>query len=110
MLNQHIFKVTPKENGAKLFVYFSLQEKMENFRLLSLGTTMRHIKRAALQQVFCVVPPRELKNRFEKLVNDLINQSLNLTSKNNNLRQTRDFLLPRLISGEIDVENLEIDT
>lgn len=108
LLNQHIFKVNPKEKKSKLFVYFALQEKMEIFRLLSQGTTMRHIKRAALQQVFCAVPPTALITKFEKFASDLIAQVLNLTSKNNNLRQTRDLLLPRLISGEIDVENLDI--
>ncbi|WP_448267424.1 hypothetical protein [Nostoc sp. DSM 114159] len=35
---------------------------------------------------------------------------LNLIQKNINLRQTRDLLLPKLISGEIDVEQLEITT
>jgi len=34
----------------------------------------------------------------------------NLTRKIENLRQTRDLLLPKLISGEIDVENLDINT
>jgi type I restriction enzyme S subunit len=32
-----------------------------------------------------------------------------LTQKNANLRKTRDLLLPKLISGEIDVENLDIN-
>jgi len=35
---------------------------------------------------------------------------INLQEKNINLRKTRDLLLPRLISGEIDVENLDINT
>ena len=32
----------------------------------------------------------------------------NLTAKNANLRRTRDLLLPRLVSGELDVENVEV--
>jgi type I restriction enzyme S subunit len=35
---------------------------------------------------------------------------LKLSTKNGFLRKTRDLLLPRLISGEIDVENLDINT
>jgi len=43
-----------------------------------------------------------LENFFRKIDN--------LDQKNINLRKTRDLLLPRLISGEIDVENLAINT
>jgi type I restriction enzyme S subunit len=44
------------------------------------------------------------------LIDVFFKQTKNLNEKNTNLRQTRDLLLPRLISGEIDVENLDIDT
>ena len=49
-------------------------------------------------------------NQFEKIAASIIHQTVNLESKNINLRKTSDLLLPRLISGEIDVENLDINT
>jgi hypothetical protein len=45
-----------------------------------------------------------LLERFSTLINDSVAQIHNLIFRNRNLRQTRDHLLPKLISGEVDVE------
>ena len=45
---------------------------------------------------------------FNNLICPIFEQIFNIETKNKTLKQTRDLLLPRLISGEIDVENLEI--
>ncbi|HLE24979.1 MAG TPA: restriction endonuclease subunit S, partial [Thermodesulfobacteriota bacterium] len=103
-LNQHIFNVLPKRGYTKLFLFYSLKNRMQEFRSKSLGTTMRHIKRSALAQVKFVVPSTELRDLFESYAQPMIQEILNLTSKNNILRRTRDLILPKLISGEIDVE------
>ena len=57
-----------------------------------------------------LTPPKLLLSKFNNLVLDMFERKHNLLSKNINLRKTRDLLLPRLISGEIDVENLAINT
>ena len=54
-----------------------------------------------------VIPPKELQNKFSQTMNPMFDLIQNLGSKNSNLRQTRDLLLPKLISGEIDVEALD---
>jgi len=69
---------------------------------------MRHIKRAALAQVKTVVPTDTLLSRFTTIVSPIDDLRLNLTGANEALRATRDLLLPRLISGEIDVSDLDI--
>ena len=56
-----------------------------------------------------VVPTDEVRARFEMVIASL-RKTLNvLLEKNTNLRQTRDLLLPKLISGEIDVSELDIN-
>jgi type I restriction enzyme S subunit len=67
---------------------------------LSLGATMHHIKRSALDQVFTLVPPGSLRERFEVLVEPMHRQLITLTKHVQKLRQTRDLLLPRLLSGQ----------
>jgi type I restriction enzyme S subunit len=57
-----------------------------------------------------LIPRIELMNKFHNIVADIFSEKDNFLRKNINLRQTRDLLLPRLISGEIDVENLDINT
>ena len=51
-----------------------------------------------------VVPPAELCQRFGEFVAPLSRQTLKLERQIQNLRRTRDLLLPRLLSGQIDVE------
>ena len=53
-------------------------------------------------------PSDKLLQAFSQLIKPLFEQIKNLSLKNLTLKQTRDLLLPRLISGEIDVEDMEI--
>jgi type I restriction enzyme S subunit len=54
-------------------------------------------------------PLQELQDEWCHLVVPMIHECWRLIDKNNNLNTTRDLLLPRLISGEIDVSELDID-
>ena len=55
-----------------------------------------------------VLPADTMLNDFKDIIRPINKEIFNLLYKNHTLKQTRDLLLPRLISGEIDVENLEI--
>ena len=57
-----------------------------------------------------LIPFDELLNKFHNIVVDILDQKQNLQQKNDNLRRTRDLLLPKLISGEIYIEDLDINT
>jgi len=107
-LNQHLFKVIPFQEEIKAYLFFSLREAMPTFRSMSLGTTMRHIKRSALGQVSVVIPPRHTTSLFSQNVIPQLDMVVNLRQRNDCLSQTRDLLLPKLISGELDVSELEI--
>jgi type I restriction enzyme S subunit len=53
-------------------------------------------------------PPRRLLEQFAETVTPMFEIAHTLTRKNANLRATRDLLLPRLVSGEVDVSALKI--
>ncbi|NOG60057.1 MAG: hypothetical protein HND53_06110 [Proteobacteria bacterium] len=55
-----------------------------------------------------VLPPKELREKFDQLVKPLINEKDNLALANSKLLQSRNMLLPRLISGKLSVEDLDI--
>ena len=61
-----------------------------------------------IRQTHRGIPPDALQARFGELVNPLFSQIATLGLKNRNLYQTRDLLLPKLISGELDVSELDI--
>ncbi|MFN9628128.1 MAG: restriction endonuclease subunit S [Planctomycetota bacterium] len=104
LLNQHLFTVLPADGISLAFCFHALKEAMPRFRALSLGATMHHIKRSALDQVFTVVAPMTTRKRFDVLVEPIHKQLITLTNYITNLRRTRDLLLPRLLSGQIVVE------
>lgn len=76
----------------------------------SQGTKMPRANWDVLIKYPILVPTMDILSEFNIFVDNLLKQIHNLTFKNINLRKTRDLLLPKLISGEIDVENLDINT
>jgi len=110
LLNQHLFKVIPNRKETKFHILYSLKMKMDEFRSLSNGATMQHIKRSELGRVYFLTPPDNILNKFTKLVKPILEERIILKSKNTNLQKTRDLLLPRLISGKIDLTHLVADT
>ena len=104
LLNQHLFNVLPFDDITRGLCFHALKEAMPRFRALSLGATMHHIKRLALDQVFTVFAPTEVRKRFQILVEPMHNQLITLNKHVTYLRQTRDLLLPRLLAGQVNLE------
>ena len=74
------------------------------------GAIFNAIRKTDLLGIPLLIPTASVIGKFEEIVNPIFSELTNLTLKNTNLRQTRDLLLPKLISGEIDVSQLDIDT
>lgn len=108
LLNQHLFKVDPFSDIPKSFLYFSIKFSIPIFESLTTGATMQHIKRKELDFVQVNLPPQNLRREFDIIVSPILEQKVVLTSANRKLARTRDMLLPRLISGKLSVENLDI--
>ena len=106
IFNQHLFHVKPKTDYCRYFLFHALKFHMVEFRSRSLGTTMRHIKRSALDQVKTSIPPKNIQELFDKQIEAISKQVINLQTKISVLRKTRASLLPKLVSGEIDVSEM----
>ena len=108
-LNQHIFKVIPK-NVNKLFLYFWLKIHLQTFIQIaqSKATTMGHIKRNDLNNSKIIVPNTEFWIYKEKILNSYLEKIVYQSKEIEKLIELRDYLLPKLMNGEIDVSNLKI--
>ena len=73
------------------------------------GTAQPKISQNNLNRIPILSPPQGVLERFDKMIAPIFDDITTLDRKNANLRQTRNLLLPKLISGEIDVSELEID-
>lgn len=88
-----------------LFLY------LKNFEYNNLGNTSsigNAINSTIVKNMPIIVPNKGVVQKFDKIIINIFNQIKNLSQQNTNLKQVRDLLLPRLISSEIDVENLNI--
>jgi len=52
-----------------------------------------------------VLPPEKIREKFEHLVSPLFDEIYSLGNQNQNLRQARDLLLPKLVTGELNISN-----
>lgn len=106
-LNQHLFKVTSTEY-PKWFYFSYTKRHLAEFQHIaqSKAVTMGHIKREHLSQALCVVPCMRLLRVGNNLIGTQLQKQIALRLENNTLIQVRDTLLPKLLSGEIDVSNL----
>jgi type I restriction enzyme, S subunit len=108
-LNQHLFKVTPY-TLPKGLIYLYLKNHLSNFQIIAANkaTTMGHIQRSHLNEAKILVPnsemaltiTRQLQPMFDLMVQNLVEAK--------NIGNTRDYLLPKLISGEIRIKEAEM--
>lgn len=95
----------------KIISTFYLYLYLKNFEYANLGNTSsigNAINSSIVKNMSILIPKASILFQFNKNIDDLFNQIKTLSIKNENLKQTRDILLPRLISGEINVENMEV--
>jgi type I restriction enzyme S subunit len=71
------------------------------------GTTIKHASSSIGHMIF-VLPDKAVADVFEEHAEPLNSLALSLGRRNDVIRRTRDLLLPKLISGEVDVSELEI--
>lgn len=111
-LNQRVGKFVPNKEYIVNNQYLSMCTSSEKFNIqinnVASGAAQPNISTSQIENIEILVPKAEILTQFETLVNPLYMETMVLKEKNAILKQTRDLLLPRLISGEIDVENLEI--
>ena len=108
--NLALFKPLKKVYSNFIYLHFSSPEILESMEKQASGTSQRFFSLKFLRDFNLVKPSENLLSKFDNLVEPIIKKRSLLNKKNINLHKTRDLLLPRLISGEIDVENLAINT
>lgn len=108
IINQHIFKVVPKDGYSLWLVNQALQKKLQEFKAIAAdkATTMGHIQRRHLDEPV-VIPAAEQVDQLDGLMSGLWGRALAAEQENLALEATRDQLLPLLMSGKVRVRDAE---
>lgn len=109
-LNQHLFKVTSSEYD-KWFYYAWTKHHLERFIAVAAdkATTMGHIKRDELSKAEVLIPNEADYNRIGSLLHPIYDLIITNRIESKNLAETRDTLLPKLMSGEIDISEVDYE-
>ena len=108
-LNQHLFKVTSKKYD-KWFYYAWTLYHLDRFIAVAAdkATTMGHIKREELSKAEILIPDSDSYKRIGEVLGPLYDMIISNRVENRKLAALRDELLPKLMSGEIDVSEVEL--
>jgi type I restriction enzyme S subunit len=98
------------KQGKQVFLFHQLREKFKEEDTMGGGTIFKSVTKDDMQKIELISPTNQLVNAFEETVGGHFFHYHNLTKRNQLLRTTRDLLLPKLISGQLDVEDIDIDT
>ncbi len=107
-LNQHLFKVT-SEKYPKWYYYFWTKFHLNKFIRIAQdkAVTMGHIRRGDLESSEVLVPKMDILAKLNEIINPIFNQIIGIECENRNLAQLRDTLLPRLMSGELAITDVD---
>lgn len=108
-LNQHLFKVT-SDKFDKWFYYLWTLAYLGKFKAIAQdkATTMGHIKRSHLTESKVLIPNDNHMKMMNSIMNPLFNQMIETKIQNATLKELRDSLLPKLMSGEIRIPFKEV--
>lgn len=105
-VNNHAHIITGKEGFSveELYLFFSLT----NIKSIVTGAVQQKVSQQNLKKVPAIIPSKEALSAFDDLIQPVFAQIRNLRDENAHLADLRDTLLPRLMSGELDVSDTEI--
>ena len=103
--NQGFITCIPNERVPPYFLFHWLTENVPTFQRMASGATFKEISRGVFKTIEFLHPPTMLVRRFEDAAAPMAEKALTLQRQIQNLRRTRDLLLPRLMSGNISLKS-----
>jgi len=109
-MNQTCYALKGRDGIDQYFVFLSIRNQVERLKQRAHGAVFDTIITDTFSRLKVLKSSMLVIQQLHNFVSPIFEQIFNLLNKNVNLRQTRDLLLPRLISGQLDVSDLHIDT
>ena len=106
--NQGFKSVIPNTNVGSAFMYFFLKQALPTIEGMASGSTFKEISGSGMKSVPAVIPDDETLHKYNEFCQPLFEQQAILEAENRRLSGIRDALLPKLMSGEIDVSNIDL--
>ncbi len=106
--NQGFISVVPNEADSRMYLLFNLLSRVEEMVNLSTGATFKELSKKTFRSLPITWPTAEVLARFEQQCYPMIQQTRTLKTQNARLTRARDLLLPKLMSGKLDVSSIRL--
>lgn len=106
--NQGFKSIVPKSEIGTAFVYYFLKNALPTIEGIASGSTFKEISGNTMKSVPAFIPNNEALAKFNKFCVPIFEQQQLLESQNQHLSKMRDTLLPKLMSGELDVSDIDL--
>jgi len=111
IFSMDLVKIVPAKDVRREYLYsvFRFSSFPDIVKQLANGANVLHLNPEHIANFKMLYAPIEIQNKYSDICRDIFNECDILAMKNDNLSRTRDLLLPKLISGDLNVENLDTD-
>ena len=107
VLNQRCCKFKGKYEGiSNYYILFLVKPELEYVQSYKTGTTVSHLGKSDIDRFVFLTPPLDIVLAFSEIVNPMIKEVVNRAKEARRLANLRDTLLPKLMSGELKVNEI----
>ncbi len=96
------------KNIPKSYVYHYLDARYKWLEINNTGAAIPHANKSFINKMKILIPSEDIFNSWDDKIKKINNEVYNLKDQNKLLKESRDILLPRLMTGMIDVEDMEV--
>jgi len=106
--NQGFKSVVPKSEIGTPFIYYFLKSNLPIIEGMASGSTFKEVSGSTMKIIPAVIPDADTLARFNDFCTPIFAQQRVLEEQNQALASMRDSLLPKLMSGELDVSEIDL--
>ncbi len=103
-INQGYIAIIDNKGFSSIFIYLWLKENMDYVKSHANGSTFQEISKTSFKALRVSVPPKDLREKFDNIVQNKFDRIRSNTYQIRTLEKLRDTLLPKLMSGEVQVK------
>ena len=102
-MNQSCYALTSNTIPSQYFLFFLIKREILKLRKMASGGVFDTIIVSTFDHIKVTIPDESLIMSFDRLVSPILDETYTLLKQNRNLIRQRDLLLPRLMSGKLEV-------
>ncbi|MDC1234842.1 restriction endonuclease subunit S [Flavobacteriaceae bacterium] len=106
-INQGYIALLPQQYLSNNYMYLWLDKYMQVVKNAANGSTFLEISKTAFRNIECIIPSQDILEKFDKIIEPIFSKVLYNTKQIQSLTKTRDTLLPKLMSGQVRVNNIK---